>query len=68
MPMVTARETEWFYVVTWGKLAELCRRFLQKGHRIYTEGRLHSRMVGSQEGQRNYYVEVVANRILFLDR
>jgi hypothetical protein len=25
-------------------------------------------MVGSQEGQRNYYVEVVANRILFLDR
>jgi single-strand DNA-binding protein len=62
------RETEWFNVVTSGKLAELCRRFLQKGRRIYAEGRLHSRMSESQEGQGHYYVEVVANRILFLDR
>ena len=61
-------ETEWFSVVTWRKLAEQCSQFLQKGRRVYVEGRLRTRSWDTPEGQRRYRTEVVAERVLFLDR
>jgi len=61
-------ETEWFTVIAWGRLAEQCNQFLTKGQRLYTEGRLRTRTWESQDGQRHYRTEVVANRVLFLDR
>ena len=62
------QETEWFTVVAWNKLAEQCNQFLTKGRLIYAEGRLHTRTWESQDGQRHSRVEIVANRVLFLDR
>ncbi|MBI4300815.1 MAG: single-stranded DNA-binding protein [Chloroflexi bacterium] len=62
------RETEWFDVVAWNKLAETCNQFLSKGRRAYVEGRLQTRSWEGQDGQRRFRVEVVANTILFLDR
>ena len=61
-------ETEWFPVVTWQKLAEQCSQFLQKGRRVYVEGRLRTRSWDTPDGQRHYRTEVVAERVLFLDR
>ena len=61
-------ETEWFSVVTWQKLAEQCSQFLQKGRRVYVEGRLRTRSWDTPEGQRRYKTEVVAEKVLFLDR
>ena len=61
-------ETEWFTVVAWGRLAEQCNQFLVKGQRVYTEGRLHTRTWESPDGQRHYRPEIVANRVLFLER
>jgi single-strand DNA-binding protein len=59
-------ETEWFEVVTWNKLAEICSQFLQKGRQAYVEGRLHTRSWDGQDGQRRYRTEVVAETVLFL--
>jgi single-strand DNA-binding protein len=59
-------ETEWFDVVTWNKLAEICSQFLQKGRQAYVEGRLHTRSWDGQDGQRRYRTEVVAEHVLFL--
>jgi single-strand DNA-binding protein len=61
-------ETEWFTVVAWGRLAEQCNQFLAKGRRVYAEGRLRTHVWESQDGQRHYRTEIVANRVLFLDR
>ena len=61
-------ETEWFSVVTWQKLAEQCSQFLQKGRRVYVEGRLQTRSWDGPDGQRKYRTEVVAEKVLFLDR
>ena len=61
-------ETEWFTVVAWGKLAEQCNQFLAKGRLVYAEGRLHTRMWESQDGQKHYRTEIIANRVTFLDR
>ncbi len=62
------QETEWFTVVTWNKLAESCNQFLTKGRRAYVEGRLRTRAWEGQDGQRRSRVEIVADRVLFLDR
>jgi single-strand DNA-binding protein len=59
-------ETEWFEVVTWNKLAEICSQFLQKGRQAYVEGRLHTRSWDGQDGQKRYRTEVVAETVLFL--
>lgn len=61
-------ETEWFTVVTWGKLAEQCNQFLNKGRLVYVEGRLHSRSWDGQDGQKHSRNEIIANRVSFLDR
>ncbi len=60
-------ETDWFDVVTWDKLAELCSQFLQKGRKAYVEGRLQTRSWEGQDGQKHYKTEVVAQTVLFLD-
>jgi single-strand DNA-binding protein len=61
-------ETEWFTVVTWNKLAELVGAHLQKGRKVFVEGRLQSRSWDGNDGQKHYRTEVVANQVLFLDR
>jgi len=58
--------TEWFRVVAWGNLAEICNRYLRKGSRVYVEGRLQTRSWDNQ-GQRHYRTEVVANEMVLLD-
>ncbi len=61
-------ETEWFTVVTWSKLAELLGQHLQKGRKVFVEGRLASRSWDGPDGQKRYRTEVIANQVLFLDR
>ncbi|MCL5256304.1 MAG: single-stranded DNA-binding protein [Chloroflexi bacterium] len=60
-------ETEWFNVVAWTKLAELCNQYLTKGSRVYIEGRLRTRSWEGQDGQKRYRTEVVANDMVMLD-
>ena len=62
------QETEWFSVVAWGRLAEQCNQFLTKGRLVYAEGRLRTHSWETQDGQRHYRTEVIANRVTFLDR
>jgi len=61
-------ETEWFRVVAWNKLAELVTQHLQKGRKVFVEGRLTTRSWDGADGQKHYMTEVVANQVLFLDR
>jgi single-strand DNA-binding protein len=60
-------DTEWFRVVAWNKLAEICNQFLVKGARVYVEGRLQTRQWQDQEGQTRSSTEVIANDMIMLD-
>ncbi len=60
-------ETEWFNVVTWGKLAEICNQYLTKGQQVYIEGRLHTRQWQDEEGGNHSTVEVIAQEMLMLN-
>ena len=61
-------ETTWFRVVTFRKQAESCSQFLTKGQRVYVEGRLRTREWEGQDGQKRTTIEVIADRVLFLDK
>lgn len=58
------KETEWFSIVTWNKLAERMAQNVQRGDRVYVEGRLHTRSWDGPDGKRQYRTEVVADRVL----
>jgi len=58
--------TEWHRVVVWGKLAEICAKYLSKGRQVYTEGRLQTRSWEDQNGQKKYTTEIVATAVQFL--
>ena len=59
-------ETEWFNVVAWGNLAEICKQYLTKGQQVYIEGRLQTRRWEDKEGGKHNSVEVVANEMMML--
>jgi len=59
-------ETEWFNVVAWGGLAEICNQHLVKGQQVYVEGRLQTRGWEDEQGQRHFRTEVVANEMIIL--
>ena len=62
------QETEWFTVVAWNRLAENCNQFLTKGRAVYAEGRQHTRTWETQDGQKHSRPEIIASRVIFLDR
>jgi single-strand DNA-binding protein len=58
--------TEWHRVVVWGKLAEVCGEYLQKGRQVYLEGKVQTRDWLNKENVKQYMTEVVANQVVFL--
>jgi single-strand DNA-binding protein len=59
---------EWFRIVCFGRLAEVCGEYLSKGRHVYLEGRLQTRKWEDREGENRTTVEVVAHQMQILDR
>lgn len=59
--------TEWFNVVSWGNLAEICNQHLRKGSQVYIEGRLQTRSWDDASGAKHFRTELVANEMIILD-
>src|SRR5215467_1110844 len=59
-------ETEWFNIVAWGNLAEICNQKLAKSQQVYVEGRLQTRSWEDDRGQRHFRTEIVANEMIIL--
>ncbi len=59
--------TEWFNVVSWGNLAEICNQHLRKGSQVYIEGRLQTRSWDDAGGVKHFRTELVANEMIILD-
>ena len=63
------QRTEWHRIVTFGKLADACGKFLRKGRQVYVEGRLTTRVYEAKDGSgKRYRTEIVARQVRFLGR
>ena len=60
--------TEWHRVVVYGRVAELCQQYLDKGSLVFVEGKLKTRKWTDNSGQERHSTEIIAERVQFLDR
>ena len=60
-------KTEWHRVVAWGRLAEICQQYLNKGSLVYIEGPLQTRQWEDNQGQKKYTTEIKALQMTMLD-
>lgn len=67
------KETTWFRVEAWGKQAEICNTYLQKGALVLVEGRLKSdkstggpRVWTDKSGEAKSAHEIIADTVRFL--
>jgi single-strand DNA-binding protein len=58
---------DFVHVATWNRQAEVCDEYLSTGSKIAVDGRLRSRSWEDEDGKRRSAIEVVANRVQFLD-
>lgn len=58
--------TEWHNVVMRNKAAEICEKYLNKGDKIYVEGRLKTRKWQDDQGKDRYSTEVHCTEFTFL--
>lgn len=58
--------TEWFTIVAWGSLAEICKEHLVKGQQVYIEGRLQTRRWDDDDGNKRQATEIVAREMVML--
>ena len=56
---------DYFNVVSWGKLAEVCGSHLQKGIKVLVDGRIQIRTY-KKDDERKWITEVVAENMKFL--
>ncbi len=69
----TVKETTWFRISTWGRMAETCNQYLRRGSRVLVEGRFNSdqatggpRTYQRRDGTYGASYEVTANVVKFL--
>ena len=55
-------------ITVWGKQAENCAEYLNKGNSVFVEGRLNYRSWETEQGQKRNKLEIVASNVQFLSR
>ena len=58
--------TEWHRIVVFGKLAEICGKYLNKGKLVYLSGRIQTRQWEDRDGNKRYTTEIVAQEMKML--
>ncbi len=58
--------TEWHRIVAYKRLAEICGEYLNKGSRVYIEGKIQTRKWQDQNGNDKYTTEIIAREMKML--
>jgi len=62
-----ADKAEWFDFVCWNKLGQICMKYLTKGRKVFVEGHLKANTWEEKKGNKHKRIELVAEKIEFLD-
>ena len=60
------RETDFFNITVWRKVAENCGKYLKKGNKVAIVGSLQNRSYEDKDGIKRNITDVVANEVEFL--
>ena len=59
-------QTDFFNIVAWRQLAELCGRYLAKGRKVAVFGSIQTRTYEAQDGSKRSAFDIVADEVEFL--
>ncbi|MFC1517023.1 single-stranded DNA-binding protein [Candidatus Margulisiibacteriota bacterium] len=59
--------SDFFNIVAWGKLAEICKEYVKKGEDLLVDGRIQSRSY-EQDNEKKWITEIIAESLSFLGR
>lgn len=62
------KDTDFFDIVIWRELAEICAKYVVKGMLVAIRGQLQSRTYEATDGNKRKVVEIVADRVEFLSK
>ena len=65
-PMSKDKTADFIRIVTFGKTAELCEKYLAKGRQVAIQGRIQTGSYEDKDGKRVYTTDVIADRVQFL--
>lgn len=61
------RVTTFHTIITWGKIAENCLKYLTKGSQICVTGKVQYRSWEDEKGVKKYATEITAEEVEFLN-
>jgi len=61
------RQTDFFNIVAWNKLAETTSKYLKKGMQVLITGKLQNRIWDDEQGVKHYITEVIAEELDFVE-
>lgn len=60
------QETDYFNIVAWRQLADLCGRYLTKGRKVAVVGSIQTRTYEAQDGTKRSAFDIIADEVEFL--
>ncbi len=60
------QETDFFNIVAWRQLADLCGKYLSKGRKVAVVGSIQTRTYEANDGTRRNAFDIVADEVEFL--
>jgi len=67
-PQSKEKTADFIRIITFGKTAELCEKYIGKGRLVGVTGRIQTGSYKDKDGKTVYTIEVYADRVEFLDR
>lgn len=61
------QKTEWHKLVCFGKLAEICDKYLDKGKLIFVEGKLQTKQWEDKDGNKRFTTEIIVSEMKMLE-
>jgi single-strand DNA-binding protein len=61
-------EVEFHMIVAWDKLAEICSKVIEKGSKVYVQGRIRTNKIIEPEGMVKYSTEIAAYDVVVAAR
>ena len=60
------RETDFFNIIAWRSLGDLCGKYLSKGRKVCVTGEIQNRSYDGKDGVKRYVTEIIADDVEFL--
>jgi single-strand DNA-binding protein len=59
-------DTQWHYLVAWGKTADLFDKYVVKGQELVVQGKLINRSYTTPQGEKKYITEIQVQEVMML--